>query len=711
MKLHYAVTLLALLIARPAQAQPPDIANGADEQALKEAARRVAPSVVAIETSGGTEVINPGARGQVRKGIGPTTGLVVGAHGYVISSAFNFANKPSAIFVAVPGRKERYVAKAVATDQTRMVTLLKIDATDLPVPQPAPKAETRIGQWALALGRTLDPNPDHPPSVSVGVVSALNRILGRAIQTDAKVSPVNYGGPLVDIEGRVLGVLVPLSPNGEGETAGVEWYDSGIGFAIPFEDVLAALPRLKEGKDLRRGLLGVTSKTRDLHEVPPTVGTVAPESAAAKAGIQAGDVILEVDGIPVANQTQLLHVLGPRYAGDVVTVKLRRGTEEVTLKGVTLQATAASFQHSFLGIVPVRDDPEVGVEVRYVYPKSPADVAGIKPGDRVMKVGPADAKELQPFSGRDELRAVLDMLPPGTEVKLEVKHKEGDKTEAVKVKLAPLPEAVPDDLPGYATAKRALEPRKQAGVQRPPGLIPAREAPKAAPKAPPKPEEPKPDDAKKEEPKKAETGLLDRTTPAKDHQYWVYVPENYDPNVCHALVIWLHAAGQGGKDAKDMVSIWRDACEDQHVILVGPKSESETGWLASEAEFVLEAARDVMKEYTIDRQRVVAHGMGVGGQMAFFLGFNARDVVRGVATSGATLAYQPRDGVAGQRLAFYVVAGGKDPLAKEIATIKEKLAEKKYPVTQREVAEMGKEYLDRKTYDELVRWIDSLDKL
>ena len=89
----------------------------------------------------------------------------------------------------------------------------------------------------------------------------------------------------------------------------------------------------------------------------------------------------------------------------------------------------------------------------------------------------------------------------------------------------------------------------------------------------------------------------------------------------------------------------------------------------------------------------------------------ARDLIRGVATSGAALAYQPRDGVSGQRLGFFVVAGAKDPLAKEIATIKDRLAEKKYPVTQREVAEMGKEYLDRKTFEELVRWIDSLDKL
>jgi S1-C subfamily serine protease/predicted esterase len=712
MKCSCTITLIGLLFALPAPAQPIDPLNAANEQALKEAARRVAASIVAIETSGGTEMVGPVGRGpQMRKGVGPTTGLVVGADGYIISSAFNFAYKPTAIFVSAPGRADKFVAKVVATDQTRMLTLLKIDASDLFVPHRAPKGEVKIGQWALAMGRALDPNTERPPSVSAGVVSALNRIWGKAIQTDTKVSPINYGGPLVDIDGRVIGVLVPASPTGDGETAGVEWYDSGIGFAIPFEDVLAILPRLKEGKDLRRGLLGITAKTRDNYEVPPTIGTVAPESAAAKAGMQSGDVILDIDGQPVANQTQLLTLLGPKYEGDTINLKIRRGKEEIALKNVTLQGQVSSFRSAFLGIVPLRDDPELGLEVRFVFPKSPADVAGIKEGDRITKVGPGDAKELQPFSGRDELRSFLDLLFPGSEMKAELKRKDGDKTETVHIKLAAVPDVVPDALPAFSTEKRALEPRKQAPAPRPQGLVPAKDAPKNAPKGKAKAEEPKPEEPKKEEQKKAETGLLERTTPAKDHQYWVYVPDNYDPNVSHALVIWLHAAGQGGKDAKDMASIWGDACEEQHIILVGPKSESETGWLASEAEFVLEAARDVIKEYTIDRQRVVAHGMGVGGQMAFFLGFNARDMIRGVATSGATLAYQPRDSVTGQRLSFYVVAGAKDPLAKEIEGIKAKLEEKKYPVTQREVAEMGKEYLDRKTFDELVRWIDSLDKL
>src|SRR5262249_54514422 len=146
------------------------------EKALKAAVARVAPCVVQIETTGGTDLIGSGPRGaQVRKGVGPTSGVSVAPDGYIISSAFNFANKPSGIFVSVPGKPERHVAKVVATDHTRMLTLLKIDADDLPVPVPAPKKDMRVGQWAVAVGRTIT-SLDHAPSVSVGIVSALGRI-------------------------------------------------------------------------------------------------------------------------------------------------------------------------------------------------------------------------------------------------------------------------------------------------------------------------------------------------------------------------------------------------------------------------------------------------------------------------------------------------------------------------------------------------------
>src|SRR5262245_37541205 len=107
----------AALAAAPAAGQAEDV-DTLKDKAGKAAVQRVTPYVVAIETSGGTEFVGAG-RARILRGTGPTTGLIVGADGYVITSAFNFANKPSSIFVAVPGRKEKFVAKVIATDQTR----------------------------------------------------------------------------------------------------------------------------------------------------------------------------------------------------------------------------------------------------------------------------------------------------------------------------------------------------------------------------------------------------------------------------------------------------------------------------------------------------------------------------------------------------------------------------------------------------------------
>jgi len=660
------------------------------EKAMKAAVARVAPCVVQIETSGGSDVIGTGFGGpQVRKGTGPTTGLIVAADGYVISSAFNFANKPSAIFVAVPGRKDRLVAKTVATDHTRMLTLLKIEAKGLPVPTPAPKKDIKVGEWSLALGRTWV-GLDASPSVSIGIISALGRIWGKAIQTDAKVSPTNYGGPLIDLEGRVMGVLVPASPRGQDETAGVEWYDSGIGFAIPLEDINKVLPRLREGKDLNKGLLGITAQNTDIYGAKPIIASIAPDSAALRAGIKSGDIITEIDGVRVVRQAQVLHLLGEKYEGEPVSVKVLRGKQELSFPNLKLSGTLSAFIHPFLGILALRDDPELGEEIRYVFPKGPADAAGLKAGDRIMKIGLATTPP-QAFSGRDELSLALDHLQPGTELSLQVNRKASKKTETVKVTLGVLSEAIPEQLPELASKKQALAPRKLARTG--PPRIPAKK------------------EDKKEEKKKPETGLLKRSTPGRDHEYWVYVPEDYDPNVSYALVIWLHPAGKGkDKETEQIIGAWDDFCAENHLILLCPKAESEGGWLGSEADFVNQAARAVMGEYTIDAQRVVAHGMGIGGQMAFYMGFNARDLIRGVATTGAILNNPPKDNVANQRLSFFIVAGGKDPLLEGIQQSKEKLTEHKFPVVYHEIPEAGNQYLDGVMLRELIRWIDSLDR-
>jgi S1-C subfamily serine protease/predicted esterase len=684
MLLAIPVQLVGMFLAH---AQP-DSLDEALEQATKAALDKVAPCVVQIRTIGGLEIVGSG----VRKGQGPTTGVIVSPDGYIVSSTFNFASKPAAITVTLPNAKEPVNARVIAHDQTRMLTLLKVDASGLPTPTPIPKSEVLLGQWALAVGRTWSESPSSPPSVSVGIISAKDRIWGKALQTDAKVSPVNYGGPLIDLQGRVLGILVPLSPQRDDETAGVEWYDGGIGFAIPLEDVQRVLPKLKEGKDLIKGTLGIRMKSRDQFSAAPVIGEVAPESAAAKAGLLADDLIVEADGQPVVRFAQVQHILGTKYAGDRVSLKVQRGDKTLDLPNIELSGPPSSAVTSLLGILPMRDDGEAGVEVRYVFPKSPAQQAGIKAGDRILKL------DTRPILARDQLLQGIGRIAPGVEVSLELKRKGGEKTETVKARLAELNDALPDDELPEGTLKKALTPPK-------PPMSPM--LPMGVPRPmPPKKEEP----AKKEDPKpEPKKGLFTKTDSATGHEYWAYVPENYDPNISHALIVWLHPAGDAL--TTDMQRLWPDLCKKHYLIFLAPKAENPTGWLTSEVDLIKGDIRELMAEYTIDRQRVVAHGLGNGGTLALYLGFDARDRIRGVAAFGGLLQNLPKD-TSGPRLSFFLVGGTKDPAIEGIRAVKPQLAEKKFPVLYRELPDLGTGYVtDPGVLRELLRWIEGLDRI
>jgi serine protease Do len=699
-RLISALALSALMsVAVGVLAQEVDL-NEQTERAMARAVEKVGPCVVAIDTSGGAAFVG-GPGGKLRKGEGSTSGLIVSADGYIISSAFNFANKPSAINVVVPGRAERYAAKVVATDTTRQVTLLKIDATDLPVPTPLPRQQMQVGQWTLALGRTLAPTAERP-SVSVGIVSALDRIWGKAVQTDAKISPVNYGGALVDISGRVYGVIVPAAPRGDSEVAGVEWYDSGIGFAMYLEDILAALPRLKAGKDLRRAVLGIEPPGADQF-LPESrkVGKVKPDSPADKAGIKPGDLIEAVDGKAVRNFVQILMILGRKYEGDKVSLTLRRDGQAIELTDIELFAPATGHQQGFVGILPLRDDATGGVELRYVFPKSPADQAGLKPGDRLVKIDPTGTGALkagpQPLKGQDALTTMVGRLRPGAELVVEVQRPGAapEKTERISLKLAPFDPAIPEQLPPVSSRKQALAVAKQAKAK-------AKDPDAAQPDDPPA--EPKPAE-------KVETGLIRRKLAAQGREFWAYVPPNYDPNIAHGLVLWLHGPDRNDREADDLTKVWGPFCAERHLILFGPRSTNPEGFNAGDLDAILQDVQGLLDTYTIDRRRVVAHGFASGGQMAYYLGFNARELVRGVATVGAVLAPPTRDHEVGERLAFFIAAGGKDPDAKAIEQVVQPLRDRFFPVIFRQMPELGREYLDRKTLEELVRWIDSLDRL
>ena len=723
MTLSRALVLIALWATFTAPARAQDPVTEELEKAVKEAVRKVGPSVVQIITQGGSDVVVTGAKGQVfRKALGPTTGVIVDADGYVLTSSFNFINQPANILVDVPGRPEPLVAKRVATDKSRMLTLLKVDAKGLPVPEVAPKKEIVEGQWTVAVGRTLELKRGGQPSLSLGIISAKERIWGRALQTDAKTSPVNYGGPLVDLRGRVQGIVIPASPYSEDQTAGHEWYDSGLGFAVPLEDAMAVLPRLKQGKDLARainitfvpkpppgpgqpapppelvvGVLGVRLRSPDIHSTPPQIAEVFADSLAAKVGLKPDDTIVEVDGKPIARTTQLFHHLGPKYAGDKVTFKIRRDGKDVMVADLALvPASPGLVALPHLGILPMRDDPKLGVEVRYVYEKSPAETAGLKAGDRIVKYA-AGTGGLNAFTGeqpgRVQLAGWIATQQPGTQVKLEVARKEG-KTETLTMALEPMPGTttevegtVPEKLPPGGSLKKALEPRELLS----PDVKPAQVFEK--------------------NPQKPETGLLKRATGDGERKYWVYVHEDYDPNESHGLLVWLHPPGRNSdEEVESFIEMWEDFLRERKLILVGPTTQNESGWVPSEADYVAEAVRSVAGKYTVDRQRIVAHGLGVGGQMAIYMGFAHRDLFRGVATSGAVVQQVP-DNVPGQRLSFYLSGGAVDPIIENIAEGRTKLVEKRYPTVYRPIPNRGREYLEEPQLRELVRWIDSLDRL
>ena len=339
--LQYApLILLAIFaaepLARPSSAQ--DLPR-LEEQAIQAAAERVADSLVQIQCVGGRQRVEGMALGD-----GPGTGLIVSPDGRIITSQFHFARTPNAILVTLP-TGERLAARRLATDSSRGLVLLKVDlpagSPPLTVSPLASVASARPGAWALAVGRAFDPDA---VNVSVGVVSATDRIWGKAIQTDAKISPSNYGGALVDIAGRVWGLLVPLSPGRESKVAGAAWYDSGIGFAIPYETIRRILPRLARGEDLQSGFLGVSLVSeQNLFGIVPQIQRVHPDSPAATAELQQGDRIVAVDRQPVATIAELKYQLKPHLAGDEVEILIERDGVQVGKTCVLVNADSIAW--------------------------------------------------------------------------------------------------------------------------------------------------------------------------------------------------------------------------------------------------------------------------------------------------------------------------------------------------------------------------------
>lgn len=324
----------------------------ATQEAFRDVATRMRPFLVRIETVGGSQ-----PRGRLRLGDddeqpqeegpslpkrtdntfretlgsqfvvadGPTTGIVYSADGYIVTSSFNFVREPILISVALHDGR-RFVAELVARDQVRKIALLKVDVTgqggELPVPTWCDPSDVRVGQWAIALGLGFGGDE---PSITAGIVSALNRMLGNAIQTDAKLSPANYGGPVCDIHGRVLGIGVPMAQR-PGELAGIELYDSGVGFALPKDRIDEIVAVLKTGQSFYRGWLGIQIDRKVKGSV--VISKMADPSPMRDAGVETGDKILGANGKALKHFGHLVQSLYMIPAGETVYLHIDRAGRE-----------------------------------------------------------------------------------------------------------------------------------------------------------------------------------------------------------------------------------------------------------------------------------------------------------------------------------------------------------------------------------------------
>jgi serine protease Do len=344
-------------------------------KAFRAAARKIQSSMVTIEGFGGLAPGSGQTKGIHAPGEGPTTGLIISSDGYIVTSTFNFIRKPPIIAVRLPSG-ERKIAQLLGRDETRRICLLKVDGVSgLDVPEMAPREELAVGQWAVALGIGYG---DEEPALTAGIISATSRIGTKAVQTDANLSPANYGGPLIDLDGRVIGICVPLSPGGQKEGAGSEWYDSGIGFAVPLVGLDKVITAMKEGKTLQKAFLGVQTQPTGTPPSGASIVQVVPDSPAAKGGLVKDDKLLKLDETEIMDVTHLASVIARYVAGDKVELTYQRGDEKKT---VTIELAVAPPPPP-----PMRPKPPMDPA------KKPEDKPAEKPGEEKPSEKPGDQR-------------------------------------------------------------------------------------------------------------------------------------------------------------------------------------------------------------------------------------------------------------------------------------------------------------------------------
>ena len=266
-------------------------------------------------------------------GIGLTgTGIIVSDGGEIVTNA-HVVEFAASISVLLAGETEPTPAELLAVDTGNDLALLRVDVEGLRPATFAAPGSTRLGDEVVAIGYAL--SLDGAPSVTRGIVSALNRTIITAsgaldglVQTDAAISSGNSGGPLVNANGEVVGINTAVA-RGSATTAA-----SNIGFAISVAEalpVLASLRRVADGEERREGFLGVNLDDRTDGGLGALIVAVQPDTPAALAGVENGDVVIALDGAAIQGAAGLIAAIRDLEPGNVTVVTVRRGDGVIDL--------------------------------------------------------------------------------------------------------------------------------------------------------------------------------------------------------------------------------------------------------------------------------------------------------------------------------------------------------------------------------------------
>jgi len=387
-------------------------------------------------------------RGGRPGGVSLGSGFIISADGYILTNN-HVVDGADSVTVRLSDRRE-LDAKVVGADAQYDIALLKVTASNLPAVTIGDSKKLRSGQWVLAIGSPF--GFDH--SVTAGIVSAVSRSFGGRdqqyvpfIQTDVAINRGNSGGPLFNLDGEVVGINSQILSN----TGGF----MGVSFAIPIDTAMSAVKQIKDKGFVSRGMIGVQIQdvNRELAQtlgLPRTGGALVNAttvgSAAEKAGVKVGDVILAFGGVDVVHSSDLPPLVGASAPGSKIDLSVFRDGKTLAIPVVVGELTRDATAQSGAGSEAAASSNPLGLVVDDLTPEQrqqlgikdegvlvtritglPARRAALQPGDIVLMVGKQKVKSAVEFN------TAVKNVQPGDSVMLLVRRQDASLFVAVSV--------------------------------------------------------------------------------------------------------------------------------------------------------------------------------------------------------------------------------------------------------------------------------------